>query len=632
MFIVTVIPIGKAIGVDELSYFSSAQPEVGSLVLVPVRRKKLWAVVARVGDVKSNRGLLRSASFSLKKTENLETRHFLSREYIHALMKASSYVVQTLGALIYATCSQKLFNALVEKEVEKIDNINSDIKKNVTPPNKPETIYGSFFERMHIYREKVGAQSEGTTVILCPTVEHAIQVCANVSKNNAGNVLTTTLLTGSSTAKEISKALSAAHKNEHAQVYIITGSMLGFPFGKVAQVIIDEPSSSHFFAISKPYLNFGVLAEFFAEAHRVPCIKGEAINFEQPPKLLFDIAHQKTKNSYGEEKFSLVSTEMHRVIEKSERSFVLANRLGYATHVVCGDCGTSVICKICQSNVRLYTQSKDKNMFVCHACGTKRSAHETCVSCGSWNLKAYGLGIEKISDELSKVFPNHSVYSAQGGTKDREKIITDWLQGKKKTILVGTSSILDHIHIKGLQASTSIAISGAQLLHSPTLFSYEEAIKTISVLHEVGSETLIQTITEKDQDTKLLTHIKNSTGITEQFKVIETERKQFLYPPFGTSIVIETEERFLYKNTFRKQEGEVSAESLFALLSQWKPLVFPIVSKKKFRTAAAKLTRIILKLPLESWNTSRQDEELFNLLSKLPPSCSVTINPHSLVS
>lgn len=620
MFIITVIPIGKAIGVDELSYFSSKAVEIGSLVLVPVRRKKLWAVVSAVSDVKSQKGAIRNADFILKKTDAIETKKVFSDTYVQGLTKASSYFAQTLGALIYATCSQKLLAVLVETEQKSFISDNS----------ASET------------------QNLKHKLILCPTIDQAKNL---FQKSSQENKLNAWLLTGKSTNKEIKKVINAVRENNSAQqTFIITGSMLGFPFGTLESVTIIDPNSPHYISISKPYINSAVIAQYITEASGAKIIKS-FIDISNPSvnKLIseFTISHQQTTDSYGDKKFNILTEAAVKLIGQSDRSFILANRLGYGTYVVCTDCGTAVTCSVCNSNMKLYSsQNTEHNMFVCHACGIKRSAHETCKACGGWNLKTYGLGIEKVEEEVKKAFPKYSIYMLQAGNKDadKEKAIAHWLS-KKNSILIGTNAILEHLYMREVTCNAAVVVSGAQLLHAPTLFSYEQALDTIYKLKTLvrsGSEHMvIQSISANDADTKSLVDIQNGNAY-ENLEDINDERSAFNYPPFGTLIVIEAEEKIIRngvmysirnkKRTTDENEIDMSAESLFSLLKPWNPLVFPIVSRKRLGKSARKLTRIILKLPLESWNTSSQDQKLLNLLSKLPPSCSVKINPHSLIS
>jgi len=125
---------------------------------------------------------------------------------------------------------------------------------------------------------------------------------------------------------------------------------------------------------------------------------------------------------------------------KKEQVILLLNRRGYSSMLTCRDCGSVLKCPNCDISL---TYHKTSNSNRCHYCNYSIKNIRICPECGSDNIKDYGLGTERLEEELNKMF-NANIVRMDMDTTSRkgmhEKIISDFGE-HKYDILVGTQMI-----------------------------------------------------------------------------------------------------------------------------------------------------------------------------------------------
>ena len=79
------------------------------------------------------------------------------------------------------------------------------------------------------------------------------------------------------------------------------------------------------------------------------------------------------------------------------------NRRGYAPLTLCKKCGYRLECNNCSSWLVMH---QSLNKLLCHHCGYSINYPEKCPKCDTENsLVLIGPGIERLSEEVSQVFP-----------------------------------------------------------------------------------------------------------------------------------------------------------------------------------------------------------------------------------
>ena len=114
---------------------------------------------------------------------------------------------------------------------------------------------------------------------------------------------------------------------------------------------------------------------------------------------------------------SIFSGELKQVLDETfragEQAILFLNRRGYSTFVSCRNCGYVEKCDNCDVTM---TYHQYDNMLRCHYCGAERRPHTICPSCGSPYIKYFGVGTQKVEEELNALFPDAGVVRMDADT------------------------------------------------------------------------------------------------------------------------------------------------------------------------------------------------------------------------
>ncbi len=135
-----------------------------------------------------------------------------------------------------------------------------------------------------------------------------------------------------------------------------------------------------------------------------------------------------------------LTSAMAEVLERKEQVLLFLNRRGFASTLICADCGQSVRCKHCDISL---THHKHSNAYECHYCGFRRAASARCDRCGG-RIFGLGVGTERLEMEIQKIFPSARIGRMDRDTTRRKgallKILKS-LRDRKIDILVGTQMV-----------------------------------------------------------------------------------------------------------------------------------------------------------------------------------------------
>jgi len=81
---------------------------------------------------------------------------------------------------------------------------------------------------------------------------------------------------------------------------------------------------------------------------------------------------------------------------------LLLNRKGFATALICRDCGHVFRCTRCRVAQVLHRQA---HRLICHYCGMNQDPPTTCPTCRGIRLGGVGVGIEQAEETLRQTFP-----------------------------------------------------------------------------------------------------------------------------------------------------------------------------------------------------------------------------------
>ncbi len=128
-------------------------------------------------------------------------------------------------------------------------------------------------------------------------------------------------------------------------------------------------------------------------------------------------------------------------IKKGEQTILFMNRRGFSTFVSCRKCGYAATCPECDIAL---TYHKFDESLTCHYCGYTIPKISFCPKCGSNSIKHFGIGTQRVEEELKKLFPDISVLRMDADTTknkfSHEKLLKQFKE-EKTDVLVGTQMI-----------------------------------------------------------------------------------------------------------------------------------------------------------------------------------------------
>ncbi len=217
-----------------------------------------------------------------------------------------------------------------------------------------------------------------------------------------------------------------------------------------------------------------------ARAGRIALIEmhERATRLPLPAVRIVDLAEE-----FGADRHRVFSTPLLQGIrerlERGEKTVMFVNRRGSGAFVLCRNCGEVPRCPRC--TVSLAAHSGEK-LLRCHYCDFQMRVPEICTNCGAADLYEYGVGTERVVEEVRALFPQAHVVRMDSDTTthvgDHARILTEF--GERGDVLVGTQMVA-----KGLDfpTVTLAAVVAADIgLNAPDFRASERSFSVIAQL------------------------------------------------------------------------------------------------------------------------------------------------------
>ena len=377
------------------------------------------------------------------------------------------------------------------------------------------------------------------------------------------------------------------------KVVIGARSALFAPLPNIGLIVLDECHDGSYYQSEPPFYHAVTAAQMYARHAGALCLLGsatpsivqryqaeggESVRLEltkripnvnlmesasgMPPVSIIDMREELKAGSRGI--FSRALLEgLESTLTRGEQAILFLNRRGTATYVFCRDCGFVVKCPRCDNPLTYHVTSGEK--LLCHHCGYDRLMPKKCPECGRTNIRAYGLGSEKVESEVQALFPKARVLRWDWETtreKDAHEIILSHFAAGRADVLVGTQMLA-----KGLDLPmvTLVGIVFADVgLNMPDPFAGERVFQTLTQVagragrSARGGQVILQTFAPEHYAIQAAS--QHDVNGFYQYEL--EQRKRLGYPPFARLVKLEYRHYDLVK-------AETEARKLAGKLGEW---------------------------------------------------------------
>jgi len=134
-------------------------------------------------------------------------------------------------------------------------------------------------------------------------------------------------------------------------------------------------------------------------------------------------------------------TYLSEAFSRGEQAMLFINRRGYNSCVSCRSCGEVIKCPNCDVSLSLHGKQK----LMCHYCGYEQWLPDGCPTCGSKMIGGFGVGTEKLEEEVKKIFPDIRTLRMDRDTtqtKGAHGRIIEAFRNHEADCLIGTQMIV----------------------------------------------------------------------------------------------------------------------------------------------------------------------------------------------
>jgi primosomal protein N' (replication factor Y) len=224
---------------------------------------------------------------------------------------------------------------------------------------------------------------------------------------------------------------------------------------------------------------------------------------------------------------------LQETLAAGEQALVFLNRRGFATFLVCGDCGEPLTCPNCSVTLTFHRQRRQS---VCHYCDHAVPSPGVCPACNSFEMKELGAGTERVEHELRELLPSAAIVRMDSDTtsgKGSHSRLLERMSDRTADILIGTQMIAKGHDFPGVTLVG--VINGEASLNMPDFRSSERTFQLLSQVigragrGELPGRVIVQTLNPSHYAIRSAV-VHNGADFYRQ----ELEfRREAGYPPFA---------------------------------------------------------------------------------------------------
>jgi primosomal protein N' (replication factor Y) len=353
-----------------------------------------------------------------------------------------------------------------------------------------------------------------------------------------------------------------------ARVAVGARSAIFAPLPDVGLIVIDEEHDSSYKQGSAPRYHAIPVAERLARARGAVLVLGSATpaieshaaadagrwqRIELPERVaggsIPGVTVVDMATEFAEGHRSMFSrpllAELARVADSGTKAVLLLNRRGFASFLLCRECGFVPECDSCSTSM---TYHETGPVLVCHHCNARRAVPPACPRCRSPYLRLFGAGTQRVEAELAGATPGLPVVRMDADTTTgkggHERRLAEF-EAMPRGILLGTQMVA-----KGLDYPevTLVGVLNADTtLHLPDFRAGERTYQLLAQVAgragrgPLGGSVIVQTYWPDHPAIRAAATHDRAAFVAEELRV----RRELSYPPFGrlANIVVSSAEQ-----------------------------------------------------------------------------------------
>ncbi|MCC5879955.1 MAG: primosomal protein N' [Idiomarina sp.] len=270
-------------------------------------------------------------------------------------------------------------------------------------------------------------------------------------------------------------------RDNEAAIIIGTRSAIFTPCSALGLIVLDEEHDNSFKQQDGFRYNARDLAVKRAYDQKVPLVLGTATpslesianvesgryhhlqlsiragNASMAKHRVIDLKLERLKHGLSE---SLLG-RMKQHLEAGNQVLLFLNRRGFASALMCHECGWVGECARCE---RPFTVHQQQHNLQCHHCGAERAIPRQCHACGSTQLITQGLGTEQLEEVLTEALPDYPVLRIDRDSTRKKGQLAAHLSAAaagEYPILIGTQMLAKGHHFPNVTLVALLDVDGA---------------------------------------------------------------------------------------------------------------------------------------------------------------------------
>ncbi|MDG2458779.1 MAG: primosomal protein N', partial [Alphaproteobacteria bacterium] len=349
---------------------------------------------------------------------------------------------------------------LNEHQKNAVDKINKSIKKNEADCFLLDGVPGSGKTETYFETVQTCLDERKQVLILLPE----IALTPDWQKRFYNKFNFNPLVWHSDISKKKRKEIWLSALSGTAGVIVGARSALMIPISKLGLIVVDEEHEPAFKQEENVRYNARDMAVYRAKrssativlASATPSLEtfynmrmGKYIHLTLPKratgadmpdiKLLDLKLHPPQKGNWIS---PLLINQIQDKLLKKEQTLLFLNRRGYAPLRVCNSCGNKVKCINCETWL---VEHRLDNLLTCHHCGYSKHISNICEVCGNKDqMKSCGPGVERIEEEVQRLFPEAKSITLSSDTMKNQNLLTNAIEQIKNSevdIIIGTQMV-----------------------------------------------------------------------------------------------------------------------------------------------------------------------------------------------